>query len=81
MKIENEEEITSKIISNKTIMDYAKQYCDLNKINNKEMAKINQIRLYKKVYLLYELVGMTGCKMLEYYYNINKQNLIRWKSN
>ena len=38
------------------------------------MAEINQMRLYKKVYLPCELVEMIECEMIEYYYNINKQN-------
>jgi len=41
MKIENKEEIANQIISNKRIIDYTKQYCDLNKINSKEITKIN----------------------------------------
>ena len=41
-------------------MDYAEEYCIINKKPNEVIAALNSIRKYKKAYLPCELVGIIG---------------------
>ena len=46
------------VIQNKTIMDWAIEYVKQKQYNNTIIAIINSVRLYQKILLPYELVGM-----------------------
>ena len=60
MKITNSKELYNKIMTNKTIMDLVLEYTKEIKDKNKIINEINQARLHKKIYLLFELLGMKG---------------------
>ena len=58
IKLHTKLEFKNQIIRNKIIIDYALEYSSTNKINKVEVIKIiNLVRLYKKLYLLVELVA------------------------
>ena len=40
------------------------------------MSRINKVRLQKKVYLLFELVGVDGGKPTNVYYNLSEESVI-----
>ena len=42
------------------------------------MSQINKVRLYKKVYLPFELVGVDSGKPTNAYYNLSKESAIQW---
>ena len=46
--------------ANKTIMDYAQQYIQQNQVNEMSIAAINQVRIFKRMYLPCELIGLNG---------------------
>ena len=50
-------------------MDYVIEYVKIKKASNNIIALINQIRLYKKLYLLCELIRMNGGKKTDCYFN------------
>ena len=50
-------EDSKKITINKTIMDYTKEYVEESHLSTKILPPINYIRIYKKIYLPYELIG------------------------
>ena len=60
LKITNGKELHNKIMTNEIIMDLILEYMKEMKDRNKILNKINQERLYKKDYLLFELLGMKG---------------------
>ena len=60
LKITNSKDLHNKITTNQTIMDLTLEYMKEMKDRNKILNKINQARLYKKTYLLFELLGMKG---------------------
>ena len=37
--------------------------------------------MYKQTYIQYELVGLTGQEITEYYHDIKKKSIIKWKFN
>ena len=59
-------------------MDLAVRYAKLNGLGEKELAVINYIRLKKKVYLPFELVGSNGRSHTECYEEINCKSQIEW---
>ena len=60
----------NKITNNMTVMDYAVQY--IYQINKKinVLAKINRVRLHKKVLLPFELVNIDREVPINCYYNM-----------
>ena len=60
LKIENRRNEPEWISKNMTIMDYASQYIEVEGLNNKRIAPINHVRLYKRMMLPCELVGFSG---------------------
>jgi len=50
-------------------MDYMAEYIKVKKLPNEIIALINQMRLYKKLYLPCELIGMNGDEKTESYLN------------
>jgi len=66
---------------NKTIMDYAQQYKHLKNLSEICLASMNQVRIFKKMYLPCELVGLKGdCLTKEARFNEEKSS-IRWMIN
>ena len=60
LKITNGKELHNKIMTNEIIMDLILEYMKEMKDRNKILNKINQVRLYKKAYLPFELLEMKG---------------------
>ena len=78
--VNNEKEI--KIITqNKTIMDWVKEYVKNKKIPSDKIAKINYVQIYKKIYLLCELVGSNGSKETNCKKYPFEKSCTRWKIN
>ena len=42
------------------------------------MNRINKVRIKKKLYLLFKLVGVNGGKPANAYYNLEEESTIRW---
>ena len=59
--------------SNKIIIEYAISYRKIKSLNRKEIAAINQIRLFKQLLLPYKLVGLSGRDTTKYFQEINKK--------
>ena len=53
-------------------MDYAEEYCIINKKPNEVIAALNSVRKYKKAYLLCKLVGMIEGDRTAYLESIDK---------
>ena len=60
MTIENERTEKKPITVNKIVMEYAVQYVDKKRCAKDIIRLINHVRLYKKVYLPFELFGIDG---------------------
>ena len=60
LKIINGKELHNKIMTTKIILDLVLEYTIEIKDRNKILNEINQVRLYKKVYLPFKLLGMKG---------------------
>ena len=61
-------------------MDYALEYSSTNKTNEGEAIQmINLVRLYKKLYLPVELVGIRGNSQTQAYNDIKVKSLIKQK--
>ena len=58
LKIINSEEKEPNITYNKIIMDYAEDYIQGRKVKKQGIDEINHIRLRKKTYLPFELLGL-----------------------
>ena len=56
----NIEEVREQVTSNKTLMEFTVQYCKIKSLHKKDLAAINQARLFKQILLLCELVSATG---------------------
>ena len=68
-----------KISVNLTIMDYAKKYVYEQKLKNNILTPINQMRIWKGVYLPCELVGVNGREMTKVFCEVNGKSSIEWK--
>ena len=67
--------INKRYTENKTIMDYYLQYT----LSVEVRRSINYIRLFKRAYLLLEIVGENGKKISNYYIKQDKCSMIMWK--
>ena len=66
------------ITKNKTTMDFAVT-CAEKVVHDPEMLKlINHVRLFKKVYLPFELVGGSGRDQTDAFVNEMQKSQIRW---
>ena len=63
---------------NKTVMDLAHEYIKTYKHNNNLHAILNQVRLYKKINLPCELVGLLGSGEIEDYRVAEKSSCFEW---
>ena len=63
LKVENRMNEPKWFTINKTIMDYAIQYITSNGLKEEILAPINQVRIYKIMFLPCELVGFCGNKI------------------
>ena len=50
-------------------MDYVDEYVKVKKLPNEIIAPINQMRVYKKLYLPYKLIGINRGEKIDYYLN------------
>ena len=56
----NIEEVGEQVTSNKTLIEFAVQYYKIKSLQKKDLAAINQVRLFKQILLLCELVSAIG---------------------
>ena len=75
----NRKRLSPKITNNKIIMSIAREYVKEKDLLNGFWDEINLIRIYKKMILLLELVGVKGRCRIEAYDNVNKKSLLKWK--
>ena len=66
------------ITNNVTVMDLAVKYAELKGYGERELTAINYVRLKKKLYLPFELVGTEGRAQTECYLNIDSSSQIMW---
>ena len=57
-------------------MDYIVKYIKCEKLETGILAPINQIRIWKRVYLPYELVGLDGIEQIREFQEIEAKSLI-----
>jgi len=76
--IQNEKSIIKTITNNKTIMDYAKEYVQETNKDENILAIINHVRIYQKMLIPCELVGMQGNQQTREMTNSNTTSCIRW---
>jgi len=81
IEITNTNNRIKEITCNKTIMDFAKEYIEVTQQDIKWIATINHVRLYKKMILPCELVGMNGGKRTKEMKEWNTRSCIQWKIN
>jgi len=65
-------------INNKTIMQYAVEYVEIEKNDPKILRQINYVRMKKGILLPYEVVGARRRMRTHCYDNIEAMSLIRW---
>ena len=58
-------------------MGAMQQYCQGQKQWKVWMSRINKVRLHKKVFLLFELVGVDRGKPINTYYNLSEESVIQ----
>ena len=59
-------------------MDYVRRYTAPMKYWKAIMNRINIVRLAKRLYLLFELVGVDRGKLINAYYNLSEESAIQW---
>ena len=76
LHIENNNFNKFKVTRNHIIIDYIVKYVEYQKLEIGILAPINQIRIWKRVYLLYELVGLYGMKQMREFREIEAKSSI-----
>ena len=66
---------------NHIIMDFAAKYVKCQKLETGILAPINQMRIWKRVYLPCKLVGLNGMEQMREFREINAKSSIVWKYN
>lgn len=66
-------------MQNKIIIDLVNKYTKEKKRLKVILDQINSMRIYKKLYLLFELVGINQRQLINTYYNNKKSSLIQQK--
>ena len=61
----NIEEVGEQVTSNKILIEFAVQYWKIKSFYKKDLAAINQVRLFKQTLLPCELVSTTGRGTIE----------------
>jgi len=79
IKLCNVEESKYVKTTNKTIMDYAIEYAKEKEIDEKIIQLINHVRLYKRIILPCELVGLKGREETKSYKNELERSCLMWK--
>jgi len=79
IKLRNVEESKYVKTTNKTIMDYAIEYAKEKEMDEKIIPLINHVRLYKRIILLCELVGLKGREETKSYKNELERSCLMWK--
>lgn len=65
--------------SNKTIMDLATEYVISKKLSEESIAPINHVRLFKRMILPCELVGLMGNCKTKCFHNVLEVSSLVWK--
>ena len=78
IKIINQIEYKNIITKNKTVIDIVQEYIIEKQLDHSVLNKINMVQLWKKVYLLVELVGYYGKNKTKAYKHINEISIIKW---
>jgi len=63
---------------NKTIMDLANEYIDLQNLDKEMHVVLNQVHLYKQMNLLCKLVGLRGNREIEAYRKDGALSCLKW---
>ena len=61
------------------MMDYTKKYILDNRLQREVFDQTNQVRIFKKMIILAELVGVRERQFTEAFYNLNDESMIKWK--
>ena len=67
------------IMNNRTIMNFAKVYVQEENLDIKSSFPINYVRLFKKMYLPFKLVGMKGDVETEECKEVLCQSSVKWR--
>ena len=68
-----------KLTINQTIIDYVVEYINKLKLEEKKIHLLNQIRIYKRMYLPCELVSVDRIRKTTVNTNIIEQSRLIWK--
>ena len=79
MSVEQSQQETLYNTKNKTLMEYAMKYVELNQYQKHVLYQINFVRLKKGVILPAEIVGFNRRKQTACYRNIEERSSIDWK--
>ena len=66
------------ITKNKSIMEYALTYADKVMNDKSVLEHINHVRLYKKVFLPFELVGSSGRDETQAFQEDESMSQVKW---
>ena len=67
-----------RITRNKSIMEYAREYRKETNLGINVLKLINHVRLYKRVFLPFELVGQSGKDQTDAFRNNLEISQIKW---
>ena len=73
----NDDSVT--ITKNMTISELATKYVTTHKLPLNVVKKINQVRLWKRIYLPFELFGLCGKKATNCFLNLDDKRIIQWQ--
>ena len=63
---------------NKTIIDYAEECVGCKEKDKNALAPLNHVRLWKKMVLPCELIGLTGKKKTKAYQQVESKSSLKW---
>ena len=67
------------VTANQTIMDFVREYVTQLKLNESIIAPINQVRIFKRMYLPCELIGLNGNRLTKEARDEDAKSVIEWK--
>ena len=62
-------------------MDYVRKYIEQNQISETNIAPMNQVRIFKRMYLPCELIGLSGKRLTKEAREIESKSSIKWMIN
>ena len=80
IKIVNVDKIEGVDARNETIMDLVVKYVKTKELDSEVISALNYIRLYKKMCLPCELVGLKGRSKMKQHHCENEPSCLRWKT-